>query len=192
MRQNVWWAITGIRGTLQSSIVHYCRMIQLFCVQTTSKPNHFRLYCPLKKSKFCEFGPTFPLLTGYVKGFDGCRYHGQPYLQMFIGGKELNFNQVRQIALVMESADKNVHSIVACSNTTKLTQLNISHIDRGNSSQRNGKKPCFWCDRKHSPDYYCFRMQLATSARKLATFQQPAKKGKVIRAPEIARHIRST
>ena len=35
-------------------------------------------------------------------------------------------------------------------------------------------------------------MQLATSARKLATFQQPARKGKVLRAPEIAGHITST
>ena len=35
--------------------------------------------------------------------------------------KKLNFNQARQIALAMESVDKNVHDLAARSNTTALT-----------------------------------------------------------------------
>ena len=69
---------------------------------------------------------------------------------------------------MMESADKNVHDIAACFNTTTLTQPNISHI------------------------IVTSVMQLATFARKLATFKQPAHKGKVLRAPEIAGYLGST
>lgn len=64
--------------------------------------------------------------------------------------KRLNFDQARQIALVMESADKNVHNIAACFNTTVPTQPNMSCVNRGNSHQGKNRKPCFRCDSKHS------------------------------------------
>ena len=57
--------------------------------------------------------------------------------------KKLNFDQARQTALAMESTDKNVHNIAARYNTTAFTQPNISHIDRGISSQGKSEKPCF-------------------------------------------------
>ena len=71
--------------------------------------------------------------------------------------KKLNFNQARQIAQAMESADKNVPNIAACSNTTTLTQPNISCIDGGNSGRGKSKKTCFQFDSKRSLDYCHFR-----------------------------------
>ena len=56
----------------------------------------------------------------------------------------------RNILLAMESADKNVHDIAACSNSD-------SRIDRGNSGRGKSEKPCCRCDGKHSPDYCRFR-----------------------------------
>ena len=79
----------------------------------------------------------------------------------------------------MENADKNIYDLAAYSDTTALTQPNISRIHRGNSGRRKSEKPCFRCDGKHSPDYCRFGMQLVTSTRKLATFQQPVWKRKV-------------
>ena len=71
--------------------------------------------------------------------------------------KKLNFDQVRQIALVIESADKNVHGIAACSNTTTFTQSNISRIDRRNSGRGKSENQCLRYDGKHSPDYSRFK-----------------------------------
>ena len=118
----------------------------------TTKPNQLRLYCPFKKTKFCEFGPIIQdmLRDLLVVNVDCvCIYGGEK--------KKLNLGQAGQIALAMESADKNVHNIAACSNTTTLTQPNISHINRGNSGQGKSKKTFFRCDSKHSPDFSCFR-----------------------------------
>ena len=66
--------LSGIRRTLQPSNIYYCQMVQLLYMPTTTKPNHLRLYHPLKKTKFCEF-------CEYVKGLAGCRCSGQPYPQ---------------------------------------------------------------------------------------------------------------
>ena len=154
-----------------------------------TKPNHLRLYHPFIQIKFCKFGPTIQdmlrdlLVVGVADDYI-CR--------RLLAQKELNFDQARQIALVIESADKNVHNVAACSNTTTLTQPNINHIDRGNSGQGKSEKQCFRCDGKHSPDYCHFRDATCNFGQKTATFQQPALKGKVLRAPEITKHIRST
>ena len=144
----------------------------------------------LKKTKFCEFDPTIQdmlrdLLVEYVVDDHICR--------RFLTEKMLNFHQATQIALVMENAGKNVHNIAACSNTTAVTQPNISHVDRGNSGRGKRKKKHVF-DVTASTHWIIVTsgMQLPTSARKLATFQQPAWKGKVLRAPEIAGHIRLT
>ena len=69
----------------------------------------------------------------------------------------MNFDQDRQIALVMESADKNVHDIATSSNITAHTQPNISRVDRGNFSRGKNEKLCFRCDSKHSSDYCRFK-----------------------------------
>ena len=154
---------------------------------TSIKSNYLRLYHPLKKKvKVLWIWSHYPR---YVKGLAGCRCLRRPYLQTFIGRKKLNFDQ---IALVMKSADKKVHDIVACSYTTTFTHPNISHINRGNSSWGKSEKPCFDMMISSHQIIATSGMQLATSAWKLATFQQPAWKGKVLRAPEIAEHIRST
>ena len=53
--------------------------------------------------------------------------------------KKLQFDQARQIALVMESADSNVSDIAACSNVNIPAQHKVSHIERINNP-RPGKK----------------------------------------------------
>ena len=80
--------------------------------------------------------------------------------------KKLNFDQARQIALAMESDDKNFHGVAACSNTTTLTQPNISRIDRGNSDWGKSEKLCFRCDGKHLPDYCRFRDAICNFCQK--------------------------
>ena len=79
-----------------------------------------------------------------------------PIRRRLLAEKKLTFDQARQIALVMESADQNVHDEAACSNTTTLTQPNISCIDRRNSDRGKSEKLCFQCNRGHSPDYCNF------------------------------------
>ena len=118
------------------------------------QPNHLRLYHPLKKIKFCKFGPTIQdmLRDLLIVGITDDRI-----CRRLLAKKKSNFDQARQIALVMESADKNVHNIAACSNTTTLIQPNISRINSGNSSRGKSEKPCFRCDGKHSPDSCRFR-----------------------------------
>ena len=72
----------------------------------------------LKNPKFCEFCPTIQdmLRDLLVVGVTDDHIHRHLLVK-----KKLNFNQARQIALTMESVDKNVHDIAACSNTTTLT-----------------------------------------------------------------------
>ena len=128
----------------------------------------------LKKQSVLWIWSHYPL---YVKELADCRCHGRLYLQAFIGGKKLNFDQARQIALVMENADKNVHDIAPCSNTAALTQQNISRIDRGNYSWGKAKNHVSNVKASTRQIIVTSGMQPATSARKLATFQQPAWKG---------------
>ena len=106
--------------------------------------------------------------------------------------KKLNFDLARQIGLVMESADKNVHDIAAFSNTTTFTQPNICCIDRGNSGRRKSKKPFFQCDCKHSPDYCYFRNATCNFCQKTGHILAACLKRKGTKVPEINEYIRST
>ena len=64
--------------------------------------NHLRLYCPLKKTKFCEFGSIIQdmLRDLLVVAVEDNR------IRRCISVKKLNFDRRRQIALAIESADK--------------------------------------------------------------------------------------
>ena len=70
-----------------------------------------------------------------VIGFTDVHIH-----RCLMAEKKLNFDKARKIALAIESADNNVHDIAACSNTTALTQLNMSRIYRRNSGRGKSKK----------------------------------------------------
>ena len=93
----------------------------------------------LKKTKSCEFGPTIQdmLRDLLVVGVADDRIRRRK--------KKLNFDQAKQIALAVESADK-MFMTAACSKTITLTQPNISRIDRGNSGRGKSEKSCFRCD----------------------------------------------
>ena len=156
---------------------------------TTTKPNHLRIYRPLKKNKVQQIWSRYP---GYVRGLVGCSSCRRTNPQTFIGRKMLNFDQARQIALAMESSDKNIHDIAAYFSTTTLSQPNISHIDRGNSSRGKSEKRCFWCDGKHSPHYCRFRDATCNFCQKSSHISAVCLKRKDTKGTRIARHIRLT
>ena len=75
-----------------------------------------------KQYKFCKFGSTIQdmLMDLLVVGVVNNHIH-----RCLLADKNLNFDLAKQIALVTESADKNVHNIAACFNTTVNTQSQI-------------------------------------------------------------------
>ena len=85
---------------------------------------------------------------------------------MFTGGKKLNVDQARQIALAMESADKNFHGIAVCSDTTAHTVKYKPCQQRKFRSRKKTKNHVFDVTASTYQIIVASGMQPATSARK--------------------------
>ena len=81
--------------------------------------------------------------------------------------RRLKFPEAREIALAMESADRNVKDIAAHTPTDTPSQQGLNWVKRPTEHIKTKRlKPCYRCNGRHSPDYCRYKEALCNFCHK--------------------------